>query len=63
MENQKVPGSELRIGNTPLLQVKNPSGGNLKLYAKLENRNPFGSIKDRAAYWETQPQKLHTSRT
>lgn len=51
MENKKAPHSELSIGNTPLVQVKTPSGTNVKLFAKLENRNPFGSIKDRAAYW------------
>jgi len=39
------------IGNTKLLDVSNLSPAeNIKLYAKLENMNPFGSIKDRAAW-------------
>lgn len=40
------------IGNTPMLELKkifkNP---NVKVYAKLEGKNPGGSIKDRAAYF------------
>jgi len=39
------------IGNTPLVSVKDFKNGNLKLFAKLEYFNPFGSVKDRAAYW------------
>lgn len=41
------------IGNTPLLRL-NPAVHGLnrvRLYAKLESHNPFGSVKDRAA-WE-----------
>jgi len=34
------------IGNTPLLQLHN---GNARILAKLESRNPAGSVKDRAA--------------
>lgn len=40
-----------RIGNTPLVELKSFSTKNVKLYAKLEWHNPFGSVKDRAAYW------------
>ncbi len=38
------------IGNTPLVDVSNLSPNpNVRLLAKLENQNPFGSIKDRVA--------------
>ena len=40
-----------RIGQTPLIELKSFSTKNVKLYAKLEWHNPFGSVKDRAAYW------------
>ena len=40
-----------RIGNTPLHQLSSYSSENIKFYAKLEWYNPFGSVKDRAAYW------------
>jgi cysteine synthase B len=40
-----------RIGNTPLVHLKSFSTENVKIYAKLEWYNPFGSVKDRAAYW------------
>jgi cysteine synthase B len=40
-----------RIGQTPLIQLNSFSTKNVKLYAKLEWYNPFGSVKDRAAYW------------
>ncbi|HEV8405665.1 MAG TPA: cysteine synthase family protein [Nitrososphaera sp.] len=40
-----------RIGQTPLLELKSFSTKNVKFFAKLEWHNPFGSIKDRAAYW------------
>jgi S-sulfo-L-cysteine synthase (O-acetyl-L-serine-dependent) len=39
------------IGNTPLIMLDSFSTTNVKLYAKLEWYNPFGSVKDRAAYW------------
>lgn len=35
------------IGNTPIVYIK----GNPNYYAKLEGFNPFGSIKDRAAFF------------
>jgi cysteine synthase B len=40
-----------RIGNTPVIELKTFSTSNVKMYAKLEWYNPFGSVKDRAAFW------------
>lgn len=42
--------ASIKVGNTPLVPVRGlfPEVG---LWAKEEWRNPFGSIKDRAAYW------------
>src|SRR5918911_5448117 len=40
-----------RVGNTPLIELSSFSTKNIKFYAKLEWYNPFGSVKDRAAYW------------
>lgn len=40
-----------RIGDTPLVELKSFSNKNVKFFAKLEWYNPFGSVKDRAAYW------------
>lgn len=40
-----------RIGRTPLIELASFSTKHVKLYAKLEWFNPFGSVKDRAAYW------------
>ena len=40
-----------RVGNTPLVKLESLSNGNKVYYAKLEGHNPFGSVKDRAAYW------------
>lgn len=40
-----------RIGNTPLIELKSFSTNKTKIYAKLEWYNPFGSVKDRAAFW------------
>ena len=40
-----------RIGNTPLLKLESLSNGKVTTFAKLEGHNPFGSLKDRAAYW------------
>ncbi|GAA3607815.1 PLP-dependent cysteine synthase family protein [Microlunatus ginsengisoli] len=38
------------VGNTPLVGLPSLSpGGDVRLWAKLEDRNPTGSIKDRAA--------------
>ncbi len=40
-----------RIGNTPLVKLNSLSNNNVIYFAKLEGHNPFGSVKDRAAYW------------
>jgi len=40
-----------KIGNTPLVRLDSLSSGLANAYAKLESHNPFGSVKDRAAYW------------
>lgn len=40
-----------RVGNTSLVKLDSLSHNNTEYFAKLEGNNPFGSIKDRAAYW------------
>ena len=40
-----------RIGNTPLVQLDSLTNEKVTYFAKLEGHNPFGSVKDRAAYW------------
>ena len=35
------------IGNTPMIEVKHLDTGKCRLFLKLENQNPGGSIKDR----------------
>lgn len=40
-----------KIGNTPLIKLNSLSNNMKSYYAKLEGHNPFGSVKDRAAYW------------
>jgi cystathionine beta-synthase len=37
------------IGNTPMVQVQRLDTGRCRLFLKLENQNPGGSIKDRVA--------------
>ena len=38
------------IGNTPMVDVSNLSPNpNVRIVAKLEGQNPFGSVKDRIA--------------
>jgi cystathionine beta-synthase len=37
------------IGNTPLLELSRFDTGPCRLFVKLENQNPGGSIKDRIA--------------
>ncbi len=50
---KSIIGPEIiqRIGNTPLIELSCYSSEKIKYYAKLEWYNPFGSVKDRAAYW------------
>ncbi len=40
-----------KIGNTPLVKLESLSNDKVEYHAKLESHNPFGSLKDRAAYW------------
>jgi len=40
-----------RVGNTPLVALDSLSHNGVNYFAKLEGHNPFGSVKDRAAYW------------
>lgn len=40
-----------RVGNTPLVKLDSLSNSKVTYFAKLEGHNPFGSVKDRAAYW------------
>ena len=40
-----------QIGNTPLVKLDSLTNDNVTYFAKLEGYNPFGSVKDRAAYW------------
>jgi len=40
-----------RVGNTSLVKLDSLSHNDTQYFAKLEGNNPFGSIKDRAAYW------------
>src|SRR6187402_2616531 len=45
-----VVGSALDlIGRTPMIEVRNLDTGPCRLFLKLENQNPGGSIKDRVA--------------
>src|SRR5580765_5179361 len=37
------------IGNTPMLELRRFDTGKCRLFVKLENQNPGGSIKDRIA--------------
>src|SRR3984885_5864881 len=37
------------IGNTPLIEISRIDTGGCRLFVKLENQNPTGSIKDRMA--------------
>src|SRR5574341_674004 len=40
-----------RIGGTPLIELSTYSRNNVRIFAKLEWYNPFGSVKDRPAFW------------
>ncbi|MDE1725222.1 MAG: cysteine synthase family protein [Thaumarchaeota archaeon] len=41
----------IKVGGTPTVKLKSLSNAKTDFYAKLEFYNPFGSVKDRAAYW------------
>ncbi len=40
-----------KVGNTPLIELRSFSDNKVRVYAKLEWFNAFGSVKDRPAYW------------
>jgi S-sulfo-L-cysteine synthase (O-acetyl-L-serine-dependent) len=40
-----------KIGNTPVVKLVSLSNNQVEFYVKLESHNPFGSVKDRAAFW------------
>lgn len=40
-----------KVGNTPLVPLQVERALAVSMHAKLEWYNPFGSLKDRAAYW------------
>jgi len=40
-----------QVGNTSLVKLDSLSDTHIEYFAKLEGNNPFGSVKDRAAYW------------
>src|ERR1700675_187976 len=45
----RVPAILGLIGNTPLVEITRFDTGPCRLFVKLENQNPTGSIKDRMA--------------
>lgn len=53
MATKAVSDAEVlnKVGNTPLVKLNSLSNDQKAYYAKLEGHNPFGSVKDRAAYW------------
>lgn len=46
---QQANSLDQLIGNTPILELKQFDTGKCRLFAKLENMNPTGSVKDRIA--------------
>lgn len=44
-------GMPIKIGGTPIVKLESLSKNQTEFFAKLEFYNPFGSVKDRAAYW------------
>src|SRR6187200_2029263 len=51
MTSTSGPDLLQRIGGTPVVELSKYSTTKIKFYAKLEWYNPFGSVKDRPAYW------------
>src|SRR6516162_247259 len=45
----RVPAILDLIGNTPMVEISRIDSGPCRLFVKLENQNPTGSIKDRMA--------------
>ncbi|SMH71075.1 Cysteine synthase [Candidatus Nitrosotalea okcheonensis] len=50
-ETLEDAGMAIKIGDTPIVKLESLSRDNADFFAKLEFYNPFGSVKDRAAYW------------
>ncbi len=48
---EDAAGMPIKIGGTPIVPLESLSKNQTEFYAKLEFFNPFGSVKDRAAYW------------
>jgi len=48
---QLSQGVQTSVGNTPLVPLPVDVSPAVRMYAKLEWYNPFGSLKDRAALW------------
>jgi cysteine synthase B len=53
MATKAITGTDIlnRVGNTPLVKLDSLTNEKVTYFAKLEGHNPFGSVKDRAAYW------------
>jgi len=51
MPSISVPNLLQHIGDTPLIELSSYSTSKIKFFAKLEWYNPFGSVKDRPAFW------------
>jgi cysteine synthase B len=53
MATKAITGTDIlnRVGNTPLVNLDSLTNEKVTYFAKLEGHNPFGSVKDRAAYW------------
>jgi cysteine synthase B len=53
MATKAVTGTDIlnRVGNTPLVKLDSLTNERVTYFAKLEGHNPFGSVKDRAAFW------------
>ncbi|WP_349680885.1 pyridoxal-phosphate dependent enzyme, partial [Dysgonomonas sp. UBA7698] len=48
MKEYNVTNSVLdMVGNTPMIEITKINTGKCRLFVKLENQNPGGSIKDR----------------
>jgi cysteine synthase B len=51
MPSISVPNLLQNIGDTPLVELSSFSTNKIRFFAKLEWYNPFGSVKDRPAFW------------
>ena len=51
MPSIALPNLLQHIGDTPLVELSSYSTDKIRFFAKLEWYNPFGSVKDRPAFW------------